>query len=135
MSKIFTALILADMVAKGEVSLDDPAEKYLPAGAKIPERNGRKITLRDLAHHRSSLPRLPDNMPFGNPADPYSDYSEKMLLDYLGRHQLTRDIGSQFEYSNLGFGLLGYLLGRGGHSDYETLLARRSPARSACAIR
>jgi D-alanyl-D-alanine-carboxypeptidase/D-alanyl-D-alanine-endopeptidase len=125
MSKIFTALLLADMVAKGEVSLDDPAEKYLPAGAKMPERNGRKITLRDLSNQHSGLPRLPSNMPFGNPEDPYADYTEKMMLDFLGGYQLTRDIGSQFEYSNLGVGLLGYLLGRAGRSDYETMIARR----------
>lgn len=125
MSKIFTALLLADMVVKGEVSLDDPAEKYLPAGAKMPERNGRKITLRDLSNQHSGLPRLPSNMPFGNPEDPYSDYTEKMMLDFLTGYELTRDIGSQFEYSNLGVGLLGYLLGRAGHSDYETMIARR----------
>ncbi|MBY8822788.1 serine hydrolase [Sphingomonas colocasiae] len=125
MSKIFTALLLADMAAKGEVSLDDPAEKYLPAGAKMPERNGRKITLRDLANQHSGLPRLPSNMPFGNLEDPYADYTEEMMLDFLGGYQLTRDIGSQFEYSNLGVGLLGYLLGRADHSDYETMIARR----------
>ncbi len=63
-------MILGDMVAKGEVALDDPAEKYLPAGATMPARNGRKITLRDLSTHVSSLPRLPDNMPFADPGDP-----------------------------------------------------------------
>jgi len=125
MSKIFTALLLADMAAKGEVSLDDPAEKYLPAGARMLERNGRKITLRDLSNQHSGLPRLPSNMPFGNPEDPYADYTERMMLDFLGGYQLTRDIGSQFEYSNLGVGLLGYLLGRAGHSDYETMIAKR----------
>lgn len=124
-SKVFTATILADMVSKGEVSLDDPAEKYLPAGARMPERSGRKITLRDLATHSSGLPRLPDNMPFGNPADPYADYTERLLLDFLGRYQLTRDIGSNVEYSNVGFGLLGYLLGRAASTDYATLLRQR----------
>lgn len=124
-TKVFTAIILADMVSKGEVSLDDPAAKFLPAGATMPERGGRQITLLDLATHSSGLPRLPDNMPYENPADPYSDYSEKLLLDFLGRHQLTRDIGSEFEYSNLGFGLLGYLLGRAAGSDYPALLKQR----------
>lgn len=125
MSKVFTALILADMASKGEVSLDDPAEKYLPAGARMPERGGRKITLRDLATHSSGLPRLPDNMTFANPANPYADYSEKLLLDFLGSYQLPRDIGSHVEYSNLGFGLLGYLLAHAAHTDYATLLAQR----------
>jgi CubicO group peptidase (beta-lactamase class C family) len=107
------------------VALDDPAEKYLPTGAHMPTRGGRPITLRDLATHMSGLPRLPDNMPYGNADDPYADYGEAELLAFLGRYQLTRDPGSQFEYSNLGFGLLGYLLGRAAHTDYPTLLARR----------
>ena len=125
MSKVFTSLLLADMAVRGEVSLDDPAAKYLPTGAHLPERGGRQITLRDLATHSSGLPRLPDNMPFGNPANPYADYTEAMLLDFLGRYQLTRDIGSKYEYSNLGVGLLGYLLARRAGTSYEILLKQR----------
>ncbi len=125
MSKVFTSLLLADMVQRGEVALDDPAEKYLPAGATMPMRDGRKITLEDLATHRSGLPRLPDNLSFRDPTNPYADYSEANLLDFLGRYQLTRDIGSTYEYSNLGVGLLGYLLARRAGTDYETLLKRR----------
>ena len=124
-SKVFTALILADMATKGEVSLDDPAEKFLPAGATVPERNGRKITLRDLSTHTSGLPRLPDNMPFGDPDDPYADYTEALMLAFLAGYELPRDIGQKWEYSNLGVGLLGYLLGRAAGSDYETLLRER----------
>jgi len=44
-TKVFTASILADMVGRGEVRLDDPVAKYLPASAHIPSRNGRQITL------------------------------------------------------------------------------------------
>jgi D-alanyl-D-alanine-carboxypeptidase/D-alanyl-D-alanine-endopeptidase len=125
-SKLFTALILADMVNKGEVSLDDPAAKYLPAGHHMPARNGRQITLRDLATHRSGLPRMPDDMGRADTIeDPFAGYGEDKLLAFLDRYQLTRDVGSQWEYSNLGVGLLGYLLGRAAHSDYETLLRTR----------
>lgn len=125
LTKLFTALLLADMALKGEVSLDDPARDYLPAGAVMPSRGGREITLRDLAMHVSGLPRLPDNMPFSDPADPYADYTEAHLLEFLRGHELTRDIGSRFEYSNLGAGLLSYLLGRAAGSDYATLLRER----------
>jgi CubicO group peptidase (beta-lactamase class C family) len=124
-SKVFTALLLADMVNKGEVALEDPAEKYLPEGARMPGRGGRKITLRDLSTHVSGLPRVPDNMPYGDPADPYADYTEAMMLAFLDRYELTRDIGAQAEYSNLGVGLLGYLLGRAAGRDYEALLRER----------
>jgi D-alanyl-D-alanine-carboxypeptidase/D-alanyl-D-alanine-endopeptidase len=124
-SKVFTALILADMANKGEVSLDDPAEKYLPAGATVPSRGGRKITLRDLATHTSGLPRLPDNMPYSDIEDPYADYTEALLLEFLAGHELGRDVGEKWDYSNLGVGLLGYLVGRAAGSDYETLLRER----------
>src|SRR5437762_12901999 len=52
-TKVFTALLLADMVEKNEVALSDPASKYLTAVAiKLPERNGHLITLLDLATHK-----------------------------------------------------------------------------------
>src|SRR3989440_5561303 len=44
-TKAFTALLLADMAQKKEVALSDPVVKYLPAGSKVPERNGHSITL------------------------------------------------------------------------------------------
>jgi CubicO group peptidase (beta-lactamase class C family) len=125
MSKVFTSLILADMVLKHEVSLDDPAQKYLPAGATMPSRDGKVITLRNLSLQDSGLPRLPDNMRFGDPLDPYADYTEADLLAFLSHYQLTRDPGSRYEYSNLGVGLLGYLLARAAHTDYATLLRQR----------
>src|ERR1051326_6197860 len=55
-TKVFTSLLLADMVQKGEVKLDDPISKYLPASVKVPTRNGKQITLLDLATHSSGLP-------------------------------------------------------------------------------
>src|ERR1035438_995431 len=61
-TKVFTSTILADMVQRGEVSLDDPVAKYLPADVKMPERGGKQITLVDLATHTSGLPRMPWNL-------------------------------------------------------------------------
>src|ERR1700722_17136921 len=57
-TKIFTSLLLADMVNRKEVALDDPAAKYLPENVKMPERSGKSITLLDLSTHRSGLPPL-----------------------------------------------------------------------------
>ncbi|HEV2700461.1 MAG TPA: serine hydrolase domain-containing protein [Steroidobacteraceae bacterium] len=125
-SKVFTALLLADMVNRHEVSLDDPAAKYLPASHHMPERGGRQITLRELSTHRSGLPRMPDDMGRADGVDnPFEGYGEDKLLAFLDRYKLTRDIDAQWEYSNLGVGLLGYLLGRAAHTNYETLLRQR----------
>ena len=125
MTKVFTGLLLADMAADGTVSLDDPVSKYLPAGATMPTRGGRQITLRNLSQQDSGLPRLPANMSPADASNPYADYGEQQLLDFLASYELTRDIGSEYEYSNLGVGLLGYALARAADTDYETLLRER----------
>ncbi len=139
-TKTFTALLLADMVVKGEVKLDDPVEKWLPqglglrGGLKLRDHTGAPIRLVDLATHRSGLPRLPDNMPNGTRADPYVDYREQQLLVYLkDRETLVEADGGKttkkrdeaYAYSNLGFGLLGYVLGRAADTSYADLLQKR----------
>ncbi len=124
-TKVFTGLLFADMARTGEVKLDDPADAYLPAGVALPERNGRKITLLDLATHHSGLPRLPPNLNPRDPDNPYADYSEQDLFSGLKQIRLTRDVGSQYEYSNLGVTLLGDLLARRAGTDYATLLRHR----------
>ena len=58
-TKVFTALLLADMARRGEVGLDDPAARHLPSDFILPLRDGREITLADLATHTSGLPRWP----------------------------------------------------------------------------
>jgi CubicO group peptidase (beta-lactamase class C family) len=61
-TKTFTTLLLADMVKQGIVKLDDTIEKYLPANVRVPEYNGHKITLGDLATPTSGLSEWPPNI-------------------------------------------------------------------------
>lgn len=124
-TKVFTAILLADMADRGEVKLDDPVAKHLRAGVRVPERNGKAITLIDLSTQSSGLPRMPDNMKPANPMNPYADYTVEQLFEFLGRHELTRGIGAQFEYSNLGVGLLGQALAMRAGKTYETLVKER----------
>ena len=124
-TKVFTSLLLADMVQRGEMKLDDPVSKYLPPGVKVPERNGRQITLVDLATHTSGLPRLPNNFHPRDALNPYADYSVDQMYAFLSSYQLPRDIGSQYEYSNLGAGLLGHVLALKAGMSYEKLLQTR----------
>ena len=92
---------------------------------KVPERGGKKITLADLATHTSALPRLPLNLNPANPANPYADYGEKQLHEFLSSHQLARDIGARYEYSNLGAGLLGHALARRAGTSFDALARTR----------
>lgn len=124
-TKVFTTLLLMDMVSKGEVQLDDPIEMYL-SGVRIPEKNGKKITLRHLAMHDSGLPRIPDNLnPQDNPLNPYADYSIDTLYQFLNLYALQREPGELFEYSNLGMGLLGHILSKQAGQNYEELIRSR----------
>ena len=124
-TKAFTTALLADMVQRGEVRLDDPVSKFLPATVHVPSRGGKEITLLDLATQSSGLPRLPNNMHPANMLNPYADYTVEQLYDFLSHYELTRDIGSQFEYSNLGVGLLGHVLALRAGKSYEALLTER----------
>jgi D-alanyl-D-alanine-carboxypeptidase/D-alanyl-D-alanine-endopeptidase len=125
-TKVFTSLLLADMVQQNEVALTDSVAKNLPPGVKMPEHAGREITLEDLSRHRSGLPRLPTNMAANaDPKNPYASYSVKELYDFLSAYKLPRDIGAELEYSNLGGGLLGHVLALAAGKDCETLIRAR----------
>jgi serine-type D-Ala-D-Ala carboxypeptidase/endopeptidase len=123
-TKVFTALALVDLAQKGALKLDDPIDKFLPPSVKAPTKDGKSITLVDLATNTSGLPRLPTNFAPKDPANPYADYSMDQLWTFLSSYQLPRDPGASWEYSNLGFGLLGDLLVRraGADFDFEILL-------------
>jgi serine-type D-Ala-D-Ala carboxypeptidase/endopeptidase len=124
-TKVFTSLLLSEMAQGGEVALDDPVAKYLPSDVKVPERGGKQITLVDLATHTSGLPRLPTNIAYRSVRNPYADYSAADLYQFLSTYQLKRDIGQEYEYSNLGGGLLGLALARRAGMDYGELVRKR----------
>jgi len=124
-TKVFTSLLLADMVRRGEVALNDPAAKYLPPGANLPQRGDRQITLIDLATHTSGLPRMPGNFTPKDPANPYADYDDAKLYAFLAKAPLNSDIGATYSYSNLGVGLLGQLLARRAGMPYAALVQKR----------
>lgn len=124
-TKVFTNILLADMVLKGEVALEDPVQKFLPAGVTMPSRNGKAITLLDLATASSGLPSLGNNMTPKDVRNPYADYTVQQLYDFLSAHTLRRDPGERYEYSNVGMGLLGHVLGLRAGKPYEVLLRER----------
>jgi serine-type D-Ala-D-Ala carboxypeptidase/endopeptidase len=123
LTKPMTGLLLADLVSEGEVKLEDSINTLLPEEARKPEFEA--VTLQGLATHTSGLPRLPPNMNWlwmlRNGEDPYGAFGETEL--YEGLSETTpKDVGLQSAYSNLGFGLLGFLLARSQNTSYEQLL-------------
>ena len=124
-SKVFTATVLAELVKEGKVKLDDPVQKYLPASVRVPMRNGKQITLANLSEQNSGLPRMPSNFHPKDASNPYADYSVQQMYDFVSGYQLTRDPGDQFEYSNLGVGLLGQVLSLAVGQPYEQMERKR----------
>jgi CubicO group peptidase (beta-lactamase class C family) len=122
-TKVFTATLLAKMVQDGMVKLADPISPYLPKTVVVPTKNGREITLENLAAHTAGLPRLPDNfLAAANPQNPYANYTTKHLYESLATLQLNSEPGKKSAYSNYGFGLLGKLLEAKAGKSFETLI-------------
>lgn len=124
-TKTFTATVLADMVERGEVALDDPLSTYLPEDLIVPTFQGREITLLDLATHRSGLPNVPDDLQVGRWEPPWFDYTVEDAYEFIAKYEVPRPPGSEFEYSNIGYGLLGHALGRAAGTGFRELVRTR----------
>jgi CubicO group peptidase (beta-lactamase class C family) len=99
----------------------------LPDEVKMPKRGDKEITLEHLATHTSALPRIPLSIRFTAifVTNPYRDYDTDDLYKTLSGLSLARDPGEKYEYSNLGFGVLGHALSRQAGCSYEELVAKR----------
>lgn len=122
-SKTFTALLLADMVVRRELALDDRVEAVL--GFRLRDSAGAPLSWADLATHRSGLPRMPANIQPRVEADPYADYGAAELTAFLSGWQAEVPRDTRWEYSNLGFGLLGHALGLRAGKPFAELLRER----------
>jgi len=122
-TKTFTATALAHEVQTPPLTLDTPVAELLP-GFHVPSRDGKPITLGLLAEQFSGLPRLPGNLQPKDLDNPYADYDKTRLKNFLAGYTLPRDPGASYEYSNLGFGLLGEALAEHAHLSYGALLHR-----------
>lgn len=120
-TKVFTSILLADMVLRNELGLDDPIERYLPDEVKVPTRKDQLITLAHLATHTSGLPPMPDDFTLANNVD----YPVEQMYEFLSHHTLRRDIGAEYEYSTYGVGLLAHILTLRSAMSYEELVRRR----------
>ncbi len=124
-TKTFTGLLLQDMVERGEMKLDDPVARYLPKSFTMPTHHGKEITLLHLATHTSGLPLLPSNLNPKRADNPYADYTEQKLKDFLAGYQLPQEPGTKYVYSELGMELLGYVLALKAGTNFESLVVDR----------
>ncbi len=123
-TKAFVGLLLEDMVRRREVTLSEPINQLLPASMQTPLQDGRAVTLVDLATHTSGLPEAPKDVNWDAP-NPVATYSDAQFSAFISSFTYPWPIGSRFQYSNIGYGLLGYGLGWAGGSDLPTLVQKR----------
>ncbi len=118
-TKVFTGILFADQVLKNQMSLDNKLSQYVDYGSGYSD-----VTLRQLATHSSGLPRLADN--FWNcvkdPGNPYAGYSDDDLKSYLSNVQPVSAPGERYLYSNVGMGLLGWVISNVHGKEYEQLV-------------
>ncbi len=137
-TKVFTTILLANMVNDGLIKLDDSIDKYLPSNVTVPSYNEHKITIEDLATHTSGLPEFPNNyclVPNTSETNSSSieyridlmnctnNYTFNQFYQDLSNTTLVREPGSQFQYSSFGIGLLGHILAmKSNMSSFDELL-------------
>lgn len=122
-TKTFTAVILMQLVEEKKVKLDDPVEKYLPEIKSIKGYSDKTIiTLRQLASHTSGLSREPElpNASLG-PVDQW----ENKLLSSIPYTSFKSNPGTGFQYSNIGYALLGLALERASGVPYIQMVQQR----------
>ncbi len=123
-TKLFTKLLLSDMVHRNLMGLDDKAQEYLPADVQLPTKDGKEITLLTLSNHTSGLPRDPATWDISKGSS-YSSYTLKDLYDYLSHCQLQSVPGEKFSYSNIGVALLGDLVAQKNGTAWEDYVQKR----------
>lgn len=125
-TKLFTAIMLLQLVEQGKMRLSDPVEKYLPEVNKLQERpaGSPPITIFQLATHTAGLDREPDDDQLLYATGPVSVW-EKKLIDTLPRTSYIHEPGTRYSYSNIGYAILGAALSRAAGVSYVDYLRDR----------
>jgi CubicO group peptidase (beta-lactamase class C family) len=131
-TKTWTAMLLADMIATGEVRTGDTLATLLP-GRTFADPAVGAITVEELASHRSGLPALAPRGGLGmlgsltapvRGADPYAGVGRDDVLDAVGRLDLKQRKGT-VRYSNFGMAVLGHALAQRAGTPYAQLVTER----------
>lgn len=121
-TKVFTSTVLTSLVADKKLKITDEINSYY----SFPFKNNIKIKFESLANHTSGLPRLPENLDLSNETNPYKNFGEREIEDYLKNLlKLENEPSKISSYSNLGAGLLGYTLGLSQKTSFQKLLQKR----------
>ena len=109
-TKTFTGNLLAQIINEKQMSLDDSLSKFFPKTLNFPtDRNGKAITVKDLATHSAEFPRYPANL-VRDDGEPIKGFSKEQLYQGIELVRIENPIGVRYSYSNFGYGVLGTAL-------------------------
>ncbi len=119
MSKSFTSMAILKLRDQGKLLLDEPASKYVPElkGQKLVSQDGPEITIRHLMTHGAGFPE--DN-PWGDRQLGISDEAFSAMLKK--GIQFSNNPGKTYEYSNMGFALLGRIIRNVSGKTYQSYI-------------
>lgn len=122
LSKVFTSALLADLAYRERLYINQSIQDFLD----FPLNGSARITFKELANHTSGLPRIPPGFVWeslGHMDNPYKNYGEEKLRQYMRKEmEPEHEPGTFFQYSNIGVGMLGYVLTQVEEQPYESLL-------------
>lgn len=109
-TKSFTATVILLLEKQGKLSLQDNLSKYFPDFKK-----GEHITIEQLLTHTSGIQ---------NNTDPEQTKDEKTFLNYIAAQPLDFSPGSQWNYSNSNYYLLGYIISKTAGMSYQKAIQK-----------
>lgn len=126
-TKTFTASILMMLLDERGLDADVTINELIGSDheLQLPEPYGDAITLSHMMSHFSGIPRLPGNMIPADDSDPYKDYTIEAMIEYVSSMSYNRPPGEEFEYSNLVYMLLGYLVSEIEGKAFDDVLSER----------
>ena len=125
LSKMFTGIVTNNLIKEGLIDLEAPIVQYLPKGLKPKiKKRLEKVKVRNLLHHNSGIRRTPKMIDRVDGDPMLGGYTEEDLFQELNKLKLKFKPNAKFQYSNLGYGILGYLCERASGENYEALLKK-----------
>lgn len=119
-TKSITALAVMQLVESGKVELDAPVQRYLPWFRVADPQASAQMTVRHLLNQTSSLPLLPSEVALDD-FDDRPDATECQVRA-LSTLNLTRPVGSECEYSNFNYNILGLVVEAASGESYASYI-------------
>jgi CubicO group peptidase (beta-lactamase class C family) len=122
-SKSFTAFLMMQLIDDGIVKLNDPVELYLPEIRNLlGYSDTTKITFLQLASHTAGLCREPQ---LENADSGPIDLWERKIIASIPTTYFISKPGTKYNYSNIGFGILGLALSRAAGKPFMELIQEK----------